>query len=91
MHQLSLQDPNANLEELYAKAETKRKEDIEELRKEVFGDIDLDRLKVIAAKAKPANISGASGGGQQATAGTGNKTAEQLIKEAILGSDKLSD
>jgi len=91
MHQLSLQDPNANLEELYAKAETKRKEDIEELRKEVFGDIDPDRLKVIAAKAKPANISGASGGGQQATAGTGNKTAEQLIKEAILGSDKLSD
>jgi len=88
MHQMSLSEPNADLDDLYARAETKRKEDIEELRKEAFGDIDMDRLKVIAAKAKPAGISGASGGGQQA-AGTGGKTPEQIIKEAILGSTKL--
>jgi hypothetical protein len=91
MHQLSLQDPNANLEELYARAETKRKEDIEELRKEVLGDIDPNSLKIIAAHAKPAGISSASGGGQQATGGTEGKTAAQIIKEQILLSDRLSD
>jgi hypothetical protein len=88
MHQMSLAEPNADLDDLYARAEARRKEDIEEFRKEAFGDIDLDRLKVVAAKAKPAGISGASGGGQQA-GGTGGKTSEQIIKEAILGSDKL--
>ena len=90
MHQMSLSEPNADLDDLYARAEIKRQADIVEIRKEAFGDIDMDRLKVIAAKAKPAGISGASGGGQRA-AGTGSKTAEQLIKEAILGSDKLTE
>jgi len=90
MHQMSLSEPNADLDDLYARAEIKRQADIAEIRKEAFGDIDMDRLKVIAAKAKPAGISGASGGGQRA-AGTGSKTAEQLIKEAILGSDKLTE
>lgn len=88
MHQMSLSEPNADLDDLYARAEVKRQADIQELRKEVLGDIDPDRLKVIAAKARPAGISGASGGGQQ-TGATGGKTPEQIIKEAILGSDKL--
>lgn len=88
MHQMSLSEPNADLDDLYARAEVKRQADIEEIRKEAFGDIDLDRLKVIAAKAKPASISGASGGGQQ-TGATGGKTPEQIVKEAILGSNKL--
>jgi hypothetical protein len=88
MHQMSLAEPNADLDDLYARAEVKRQADIDELRKEVLGDIDPDRLKVLAAKARPASISGASGGGQH-TGGTGGKTPEQIIKEAILGSDKL--
>jgi len=89
MHQMSLSEPNADLDDLYARAEIKRQADIVEIRKEAFGDIDMDRLKVIAAKAKPAGISGASGGGQQTAGGAGSKTAEQVIKEAILGSTKL--
>lgn len=88
MHQMSLSEPNADLDDLYARAEVKRQADIEEIRKEAFGDIDLDRLKVIAAKARPAGISGASGGGQQ-TGATGGKTPDQIVKEAILGSNKL--
>jgi hypothetical protein len=88
MHQMSLSEPNADLDDLYARAEVKRQADIEELRKEVLGDIDPDRLRVIAAKAKPVSLSSASGGGQQ-TGSTGGKTPDQMIKEAILGSDKL--
>ena len=92
MYQFSLQDPSADLEDLYSRAEAKRKEDIEELRKEVLGDIDPNSLKVIAAHAKPAGISSASGGGQQqAEPSTAGKTAAQIVKEQILLSDKLSD
>ena len=86
----------ADMTELYSEAE-KRQVDIEKSRsEEMLKSIGLDpddikNLKTLTSKMRPANISSASGGGQQRVTGTEKEEAEKKIKEAILGSTVITD
>lgn len=98
MHQLSQTEEfgRSDINELYTEAE-KRMPEIEKLTGENLAKQlgldpdDVKNIKVLTAKMRPAPISGAPGGGQQAAVGTPADEAAKKIKEGILGSNQLNE
>ena len=85
--------PDAPLSEIYPlademeKSQNQRRKD--EFIKETFGpNVDVDKLKTLVSKVRPAEIAGAGGAGAANVNKTGQQKAEEAIWDGIKESDK---
>ena len=84
--------PNAPIEEIYSMADElekgQRKSKKDEFLRDTFGpDADIDKLKTIISKARPAVVSDATGAGAE----TVNKTSTEKAGEVVWNSIKNSN
>lgn len=87
MNDLRLQHPNANFDQLYEAAD-KLEDDYARRRKEQISEeigMDVDELKTVLGKVRPAVISGASGAGAESASGLSLEEKEKKVKDAIFG------